>query len=292
MKKITAGSRESVLAVAQSEIILELIRAAEPGMATELVTMKTTGDRILDRTLDKVGGKGLFIKELDTALLSGRVDITIHSLKDIPSELPDGIRIAAYSKREDPRDVLILPEGTDKLDMTLPIGCASQRRAAQITELFPGVRVKPVRGNVLTRLQKLDAGEYSALVLAKAGIVRLGLEKRISRVFSPKEILPAAGQGIIAVVCRADCSYTFLDTIDDMESRICAEAERAFIRETNGGCSAPGAAFCRLDGDRINVIGMDVRGGKIIRAEITDSAENASGAGERLARMIRSKEGE
>ena len=290
MKKITAGSRESVLAVAQSEIILELIRAAEPGMATELVTMKTTGDRILDRTLDKVGGKGLFIKELDTALLSGRVDISIHSLKDIPSELPEGIRIAAYSKREDPRDVLILPEGTDKLDMTLPIGCASQRRAAQITELFPGVRVKPVRGNVLTRLQKLDAGEYSALVLAKAGIVRLGLEKRISRVFSPKEILPAAGQGIIAVECRADCSYTFLDTIDDRESRICAEAERAFIRETNGGCSAPAAAFCRLDGDRINVIGMDVRGGKIIRAEITDSAENASGAGERLARMIISKE--
>ena len=174
--------------------------------------------------------------------------------------------------------------------MTLPIGCASLRRAAQITKLFPGVRVKPVRGNVITRLQKLDAGEYSALVLAKAGIVRLGLEKRISRVFSPKEILPAAGQGIIAVECRADCSYSFLDTIDDRESRICAEAERAFIRETNGGCSAPAAAFCRLDGDRINIIGMDVRDGKIIKAEITDSAENASGAGERLARMIISKE--
>lgn len=288
--KIRAGSRDSVLAVAQSEIILDLIKKSAPGAETELVTMKTTGDRILDRTLDKAGGKGLFVKELDAALLSGRVDITIHSLKDLPSELPEGIEIAAYSKRGCAEDVLILPKGADVPDRRLPIGSASARRTAQLRELFPDMEIKPVRGNVLTRLEKLDAGEYSALVLAKAGIVRLGLEERISREFTAEEMLPAAGQGIIAVECRSGFDHWFLDAVNDRDAQICAEAERAFIRAVNGGCSAPSAAYCTADGNRLTMTGMDVKDGRIIKRSVSGGYAEAEELGERLARLIKGEE--
>ncbi len=286
MQKVTAGSRDSVLAVRQSEIILDLIRSKVPGTETELVTMKTTGDKILDRTLDKIGGKGLFVKELDSALLSGRVDITIHSLKDLPAELPEGIRIAAYSKREDPCDVLILPDGISQLNDKLPIGCASSRRAAQLKALFPDMDIRPVRGNVLTRLKKLDSGEYSALVLAKAGIARLGLTERISREFTAEEMLPAAGQGIIAVECRKGNDHRFLELINDRESQICAEAERSFIKELGGGCSAPAAAYCIVEDDMIFVTGMDVKDGRVVKRSIEGKAENAEEIGRKLASLV------
>ena len=157
---------------------MDAIRAAHPEVGLELVTMKTTGDKILDRTLDKVGGKGLFVKELDAALLDGRVDLTVHSCKDLPMEEDPRIPLAGFSRREDPRDVLVLPQGAEELDPSRPIGCASARRAVQLRALFPGVAVAPVRGNVLTRLRKLDEGQFSALVLAAAGLKRLGLEQR------------------------------------------------------------------------------------------------------------------
>lgn len=168
MKTIRVGSRESRLAVVQSELVMDTIRAAHPEVELELVTMKTTGDKILDRTLDKVGGKGLFVKELDAALLDGRVDLTVHSCKDLPMEEDPRIPLAGFSRREDPRDVLVLPQGAEELDPSRPIGCASARRAVQLRALFPGVAVAPVRGNVLTRLRKLDEGQFSALVLAAA----------------------------------------------------------------------------------------------------------------------------
>lgn len=158
MKTIRVGSRESRLAVVQSELVMDAIRAAHPEVGLELVTMKTTGDKILDRTLDKVGGKGLFVKELDAALLDGRVDLTVHSCKDLPMEEDPRIPLAGFSRREDPRDVLVLPQGAEELDPSRPIGCASARRAVQLRALFPGVAVAPVRGNVLTRLRKLDEG--------------------------------------------------------------------------------------------------------------------------------------
>ena len=199
MKTIRVGSRESRLAVVQSELVMDAIRAAHPEVGLELVTMKTTGDKILDRTLDKVGGKGLFVKELDAALLDGRVDLTVHSCKDLPMEEDPRIPLAGFSRREDPRDVLVLPQGAEELDPSRPIGCASARRAVQLRALFPGVAVAPVRGNVLTRLRKLDEGQFSALVLAAAGLKRLGLEERITRYFTVEELLPAAGQGILAL---------------------------------------------------------------------------------------------
>ena len=153
MKTIRVGSRESRLAVVQSELVMDAIRAAHPEVGLELVTMKTTGDKILDRTLDKVGGKGLFVKELDAALLDGRVDLTVHSCKDLPMEEDPRIPLAGFSRREDPRDVLVLPQGAEELEPSRPIGCASARRAVQLRALFPGVAVAPVRGNVLTRLR-------------------------------------------------------------------------------------------------------------------------------------------
>ena len=258
--KVRVGSRESRLAVIQSELLMEAVRSAHPEIELELVTMKTTGDKILDRTLDKVGGKGLFVKELDAALQEGRVDVTVHSCKDLPMEENPALPLVAFSRREDPRDVLVLPEGVQELDFSKPIGCASLRRKMQLEQLFPQATVAPVRGNVQTRLRKLDEGQYAALVLAGAGLKRLGLEGRICRWFSTEEILPAAGQGIMAAQMRAGEDTSFLDAFSDAEGTACALAERAFVRELDGGCSSPVAAFAAISGDTMTLTGMNVSG--------------------------------
>mgnify|MGYP003221543530 FL=1 len=203
-KKVIIGSRESRLAVIQSEMVRDYILSYNKDCEVELLTMKTTGDKILDRTLDKVGGKGLFVKELDKALLEKKSQLSVHSLKDMPMEVPEELPLLAFSKREDPRDVLVLPEGIKELDESKPIGCSSLRRTLQLKELYPNMEFKSVRGNVQTRLKKLDEGQYSALVLAAAGLKRLKLENRISRYFEPEEVLPAAGQGILAVQGRTN----------------------------------------------------------------------------------------
>ena len=258
MKKLRAGSRESRLAVIQTELVMEAIRARDPEVEIELVTMKTTGDKILDRTLDKVGGKGLFVKELDAALLDGRVDFTVHSCKDLPMDLDPRLPLAGFSRRADPRDVLVLPEGVTELDRSKPIGCASARRALQLKGLFPGQPVAPVRGNVLTRLSKLDGGQYAALVMAAAGLKRLDLESRITRYFSTDEMIPAAGQGILAVQVRSGEDTGYLSAFLDRDGTDCAMAERAFVRRLDGGCSSPVAAFATVEGDTLTLRGMDV----------------------------------
>lgn len=258
-KIIRVGSRESKLAVIQSEMVIRAIHAADPSIKTELVTMKTTGDKILDRTLDQVGGKGLFVKELDRALLAGEVDLTVHSMKDLPAQLHPDLPIVAVSARETPYDVLVLPEGCESWDQTKPVGCASARRAIQIKALYPGITVRPVRGNVQTRLNKLDSGEYGALVLAQAGLHRLGLDHRIHRVFTPEEIIPSACQGILAVQAREGFDTTCLRIFHHADAWTCAQAERAFIRTLDGGCSSPVAAFARLtDCDTLTLTGLYV----------------------------------
>ena len=290
MRTIRIGSRESRLAVIQAELVMEAIRAAHPEIRLELVTMKTTGDKILDRTLDKVGGKGLFVKELDAALLDGRADLTVHSCKDLPMEENPAIPLAGFSKREDPRDVLVLPEGVTKLDKTKPIGCASARRAVQLKELFPDMETAPVRGNVLTRLRKLDKGQFSALVLAAAGLKRLGLEGRITRYFTVEEMIPAAGQGILALQTRAGEDLSYLDGVLDEEGALCARAERAFVRALDGGCSSPIAAHARLEGETMVLLGLYVdETGQVSRAGISGPRRD----GEELARTLaeRMKEG-
>ena len=259
LKTIRVGSRDSILAVVQSNIVIDAIKKQCPELRAELVTMKTTGDMILDRTLDKIGGKGLFVKELDAALLEGRVDITVHSSKDLPMELPPELPIVAVSGREDASDALVLPVGTDSLkEGGVPIGCSSLRRTIQLKGLYPGVEVMPVRGNVQTRLRKLDSGEYSALVLAAAGLNRLGLQSRIHRAFKPEEMIPAAGQGILAIQARAGYDTSFLAGFHNADAADCLMAERAFVRALDGGCSSPVAAYAEISGDVIHITGLDV----------------------------------
>ena len=287
--KIRIGSRESKLAVIQSRMVMEAITAQDPRIELELVTMKTTGDRILNKTLDKIGGKGLFVKELDQALRDGRADFTVHSLKDMPMEVPEDLPLAAFSRREDPRDALVLPEGVTELDPSKPIGCSSLRRKLQLEQLFPQMEIRPVRGNVQTRLAKLQAGEFSALVLAAAGLKRLGLENRISRFFTTEEILPAAGQGILAVQTRAGMDTGCLAGFHDPDTACCALAERAFVRTLDGGCSSPVAAYAVLEMDQITLTGLYVSpDGTIMRkGEITGPKAEAEVLGQLLADKLR-----
>lgn len=254
--KIIVGSRDSKLAVAQSRLIMNQIAEAHPEIQLELVTMKTTGDMILDKRLDKIGGKGLFVKELDKALMEGRIDISVHSLKDLPMEISEELPLVAFSKRENPLDVLVYPEGAQSANDELPLGTSSLRRELQIKELYPDWKVESVRGNLQTRLSKLDNGQYGSIILAYAGISRLGLEKRISRVFTADEIIPPAGQGIIAVQGRKGEDYSFLDCLNDKSSEICAKTERAFVTYLDGGCSSPIGAFAEISGDEILIRGL------------------------------------
>lgn len=283
MKKLVVGSRESRLAVIQTQLAIQAIRACQPGLEVELLTMKTTGDKILDRTLDQVGGKGLFVKELDAALLAGRVDLTVHSSKDLPMETDPRLPLVAFSRRADPRDALVLPAGVTELDPAKPIGCSSLRRQLQLKALFPQMKTAPVRGNVLTRLEKLDRGEYAALVLAAAGLERLGLEGRVSRYFSVEEMLPAAGQGILAVQARADFDPACLREFHDPDSRDCLLAERAFVRALDGGCSSPVAAYATIDGAALTLTGLYVDShGEARRQTIS----GPRGQGERLGAAL------
>lgn len=283
MKKLVVGSRESRLAVIQTELAIQAIRACQPGLEVELLTMKTTGDKILDRTLDQVGGKGLFVKELDAALLAGRVDLTVHSSKDLPMETDPRLPLVAFSRRADPRDALVLPAGVTELDPAKPIGCSSLRRQLQLKALFPQMKTAPVRGNVLTRLEKLDRGEYAALVLAAAGLERLGLAGRVSRYFSVEEMLPAAGQGILAVQARADFDPACLREFNDPDSRDCLLAERAFVRALDGGCSSPVAAYATVDGEALTLTGLYVdSNGEACRQTIS----GPRGQGERLGAAL------
>ena len=285
---ITIGSRESALAIIQSQIVMSAIRAAHPELTLELVTMKTTGDKILDRTLDKIGGKGLFVKELSAALREGRVDLTVHSCKDFPMEEDPELPLVAFSRREDPRDVLVLPAGQTEIDFSKPIGCSSLRRCLQFQALFPQALMAPVRGNVPTRLRKLDEGQFSALILAGAGLKRLGLEDRICRIFSPEEMLPAAGQGILAVQSRADFDLSLLSCVDDADSRDCALSERSFVRTLDGGCSSPVAAYATVTGETITIDGIYVDNeNQLYRGTISGSRREGPALAAELARQLK-----
>ncbi|MGN0343827.1 MAG: hydroxymethylbilane synthase [Lachnospiraceae bacterium] len=287
-KRFRIGSRESVLAVAQAQLLIDHIRENCPDITPELVTMKTTGDRILDRTLDTVGGKGLFVKELEQALLDRRIDACVHSLKDVPMNVREELPILGYSKREDARDVLVLPRGVTVWDQTKPVGTSSMRRSMQLHKLYPDIETRPVRGNVLTRLRKLDEGEYGALVLAAAGLHRLHLEERITRYFEPEELLPAAGQGILAVQGRAGEDYRFLKRFFDEDSRVAAEAERAFVRELDGGCSSPVTAYARVNGEQLILHGFcDTYDGSYAYESASGSRHQAEQTGIGLARYMR-----
>ena len=286
-KTIRIGTRESKLAVAQAQLVADAINSKYPEIVIELVKMKTTGDMILDKSLDKIGGKGLFIKELDIALQNGMVDINVHSYKDMPADDNPEFPIIAVSRREDARDVLVLPKGIDELDPDKPVGCSSKRRQVQFNQIYPGQAVAPIRGNVITRLEKLDNGDFSALTLAAAGLLRLGLRERCSRVFSTDEMLPSACQGILAIQGSKDGDYSYLEHYNDIDAMDASKAERAFIRLLDCGCGAPVGAYAQISGDELRLRGMIADGEGVIRLdEITGSRKDAIHLGEKLAEKM------
>lgn len=300
--KLRIGSRESNLAVVQAKIVMEAIRQFDPSIDLELITMKTTGDKILDRNLDQIGGKGLFIKELERALLDQEVDLVVHSMKDVPMDVMPQLPLLAVSEREDPRDVLVLPaepDGTcsfgdvssmslkelaEVIDFSRPIGCSSNRRILQFAKLFPQARFEPIRGNVQTRLKKLDSGQYGATIMAAAGLKRAGLERRISRYFAVDEMLPAACQGVLAIQGRMGSDVSFLQDFCDRKTWQEVMCERAFVRELDGGCTSPVAAHALSDGERIRLTGLNIdANGRPFRDEIEGAVSDAAELGKELA---------
>ena len=302
-RKIRVGSRDSVLAVNQAKLVIDAVACSHPELDMELVTMKTTGDLNLSpfeeiNRLSKntSAAKDLFIKELELALRDRRIDLAVHSLKDVPIKWtqPDNpLPIVAFSKREDPRDALVLP-GTNHNKGCF--GCSSARRRLQLEKLAPGCIVRPIRGNVLTRLKKLDEGnEYSSLVLAAAGLIRLGLESRIHKFFSPDEIVPAAGQGIL--VCQGrrrgrdknGIDYGFLDSVNDPDSEDCARCETAFVERLGGGCSLPVAAYAEVHGREICLIGLYADETREVyqKGRLSGNRKDAIKLGEALAKRLK-----
>lgn len=287
-RKIRVGSRESKLALVQSEWVVDEIRKKHPELEFEIVPIKTKGDVLLDTRLDKIGGKGLFIKELEIALLAQSIDIAVHSMKDMPAEIPEGLAISAVSRREDPRDVLVTADGRffEELVEDAVIGTSSVRREVQLLEKRSDLRFKTLRGNVLTRLNKLLNREYDAIVLAAAGLKRLGLEDRCIQYFDVAEMVPAVGQGILGVETRKndDISY-LLDSVHCEEAAMQLSAERTFMVKLNGGCSVPIAAHAVIEGEKMKVYGLLAPEDKaaVFRATVEGNKHEAAMLGERLA---------
>lgn len=293
MKRVIRfGSRKSALAVAQTRILMDAVAAAHPELEVELVTMTTTGDvnmKPFSEASDKFGIKGLFTQELEEALKSEEIDIAVHSLKDVPMYANEELPIVAYSARGDARDAIVLPEGAGEIDETLPLGCSSARRRIQLAKLLPQLRVEPVRGNVNTRLRKLDEGQFSALVLAAVGLQRVGLGERISRYFTADEMIPAPGQGILACQGRAGESYDYLDAVRCEAAACCARAERSFSAELGGGCTSPVGAYAEIIDGELTLHGFyaDEAEGIYREGRACGRPENAEELARGLARRLR-----
>ena len=283
------ATRKSPLALWQAEHVAARLRAAHPGLAVELVGMSTQGDRILDSPLAKVGGKGLFVKELEVALLDGRADIAVHSMKDVPVEFPDGLHLPVILEREDPRDAFVsnayarfedLPQGAR-------VGTSSLRRQCQLAARRPDLVIDSLRGNVNSRLAKLDAGQFDAIILAAAGLKRLGFADRIRCELEPETSLPAIGQGAIGIECRRDDARTgaLIAVLDDPDTHLRLRAERALNTRLKGGCQVPIAGHAILDGDQLWLRGLvgEPDGSRMLRAERRGPASEAEALGVQLA---------
>jgi hydroxymethylbilane synthase len=304
--RLRIATRKSQLALWQAEHVAALLRSAHPELQIELVPLLTQGDRIQDRTLAAIGGKGLFIKELEVALENLRADIAVHSMKDVPAELPHGLIIGAVLKRADPLDALVTTLGIARLE-DLPrgavVGTSSLRRQAQIRALRPDLHIEAMRGNVDTRLRKLDAAQdgnagsiggagnrMDAIVLACAGLIRLGLESRITARLDPKVCLPAVTQGVIGIECRQNDSRTveILRPLEDPATRKVMDAERAFAARLGGSCQSPIAAYAELEGERISLRGLvaEPDGSRLLHDSLSGSAGNPAALGRQLAERI------
>jgi len=291
LSTLVIATRESRLALWQAEHVQQLLRAR--GHDVRLLGMTTRGDQILDRTLSKVGGKGLFVKELELALEDGRADLAVHSLKDVPMDLPEGFALACVPQREDPRDAFVSPQyaSLDDLPEGAVVGTSSLRRTVLLRALRPDLRIEPLRGNLDTRLRKLDEGHYAAIVLAAAGLKRLGLDSRIRTVFEPDAMLPAAGQGALGIEVRAGRADLFdaLAPLGHAPTRLACEAERAVSRAMGGSCSMPLAAHARWQADgrlRIEAAWGDAeQPGPLVRAQAEEAVGDIAHA-QALGRQV------
>ncbi len=287
------ATRKSLLALWQAEHVAAALRAHHPGLHVELVPLSTKGDRIQDRSLAAIGGKGLFIKELETALEENHADVAVHSMKDVPAELPDGLIISTVLARADARDALCTARGAPSLGELPPgarLGTSSLRRQAQLLAARPDLKIEPLRGNVDTRLRRLDAGELDAIVLACAGLVRLGLEARITARLDAGISLPAVGQGVIGIECReADARVrALLAPLEDPATRCALQAERAFAQRLGGSCQSPIAAHARFEGETLTLEGLvaEPDGSRLFRASSSDRPQAARALGVRLAEQV------
>jgi hydroxymethylbilane synthase len=286
------ATRKSQLALWQAEHVAALLRAAHPGLEVELVPMVTQGDRIQDRTLAAIGGKGLFIRELEVALEERRADIAVHSMKDLPGDLPEGLTIAAVLERADARDALLTASagGLDGLPRGARVGTSSLRRQAQLLAARPDLAIETLRGNVDTRLRRLDAGDMDAIVLACAGLIRLGLEARITVHLDPKICLPAVAQGVIGIECRGADSRTreLVTVLNHRDTRIAMDAERAFAHRLGGSCQSPIAAHARVEGQRLRLDGLvaEPDGSRLLRDTASGTIDAPAALGALLAERI------
>ncbi|NIP72819.1 MAG: hydroxymethylbilane synthase [Gammaproteobacteria bacterium] len=292
---VRIATRKSKLALWQAHHVRDELRRLHPGLEVELVAMTTQGDRIQDVPLAKLGGKGLFVKELEQGMLAGQADIAVHSLKDVPAELPDGLHIAVILPREDPRDAFVSNRyaALDELPAGARVGTSSLRRQCQLAELGPDLEIHALRGNVDTRLGKLDGGEYDAIVLASAGLRRLELEDRIRQVLPAETMLPAVGQGAIGIECREGDAriHALLAPLDDAHTHTRVRAERAFNRRLEGGCQVPIAGHAELEHDVIVLRGLVGRpdGSETVHGVISGRPGDAEELGRVLAEDLLSR---
>ncbi|MDB3966204.1 hydroxymethylbilane synthase [Porticoccaceae bacterium] len=293
-KIVRIATRKSPLALWQAEYVKAQLLHHNPGLQVELVAMSTRGDKLLDTPLAKVGGKGLFVKELELAMLEGRADIAVHSMKDVPMEFPAGLELAVICERETPLDAFVSNhhQSLDELPDGAVVGTSSLRRQCQVRANFPNLQIKELRGNVNTRLSKLDSGEYDAIILASAGLIRLDMAHRIASNLDSRLSLPAGGQGAVGIECRVDDPdiQRLLASLHHRDTASCVLAERAVNRHLQGGCQVPIACFAELDAERqtIALRGLvgSVDGATILRASIQGDRDNAEQLGIQLAEQL------
>ena len=297
MKRLVIATRRSRLALWQAQHIAERLQSAHAALRVELLPMSTRGDELIDRRLDQAGGKGLFVKELENAMADGRADLAVHSMKDVPAELPPGFMLAAIGEREDPRDALVSSNYKTLAQMPngATIGTSSLRRQAQIVERHPRLEVRLLRGNVDTRLAKLDRGEYHAIVLAAAGLTRLGLHARITARLEAEEMLPAPGQGALGIECLAARAevIALLAPLADAATAACVRAERTVSRVLGGSCSLPLAAYAQMvenrAGNRVRLRALVASsdGKRVIRGELEGEVADPEALGHQVAQDLR-----
>ena len=292
MQKLVIASRESVLAMWQAKHIQSRLQQLYPEMEISILGMTTQGDQILDKTLSKIGGKGLFVKELEQALLDGRADLAVHSIKDVPMQLPEAFALTVITEREDPSDAFVsnLYQSLAEMPAGAVVGTSSLRREAQVRARYPQLEVKPLRGNVQTRLRKLDEGQYDAILLATSGLKRLELEDRIRTTLVPQESLPAAGQGALGIETLANALeiQALLAPLNDAQTAACVTAERALARALNGSCQVPLAAYATEEDGVLTLNGLVAHpdGSVVLTAQAQAPVAYADGLGRAVAKKL------